>query len=155
MGFFSWLFGKKKDERDYEGSKIHPEQGFSYNTDDGGSKNGSGRRLRNAEEFFAFVDKHFEGYEMRKNAPVKYINPDYEDEDEEVRLYDRIIYTDGLPVAVMYTPHNRDHNRAFINAKEACEKEEIPFLNFYEHMPNEEEYVADRISEAIIAAEKD
>lgn len=153
MGFFSWLFGKKKDERDYEGSKIHPEQGFSYNTDDGGSKNGSGRRLRNAEEFFAFVDKHFEGYEMRKNAPVKYINLDYE--DEEVRPYDRIIYTDGLPVAVMYTPHNRDHNRAFINAKEACEKEEIMFLNFYEHLPNEEEYVADRISEAIIAAEKD
>ncbi len=154
MGFFSWLFGKKKDERDYEGSKIHPEQGYSYNkSQDGGRKTGSGRRLRNAEEFFAFVDKHFENYEMKKNAPVELINHDYE--GEEVRPYDRIIYTDGLPVVVMYTPHNRDHNRAFINAKEACSKAGIRFINFYAHFDNEEGYVADRISAAIIESEKD
>ena len=50
----------------------------------------------------------------------------------------------------MLTPHNRDNNLAFRNAKQACQAAGVPFINFYSHLPNEREYVVTRIRSMLL-----
>lgn len=47
---------------------------------------------------------------------------------------------------IMLTPHNRDRNAAYKNAKAAAGKK---FVNFYTHMNNERAYVIQRIKKFI------
>ena len=66
------------------------------------------------------------------------------------RPYSYALRRNGQPVAViMLTPHNRDHNAAFMNAKAAAQNSSIAFLNFYTHFQNERSYVVSRISDAL------
>ena len=66
------------------------------------------------------------------------------------RPYSYALRRNGQPVAViMLTPHNRDHNAAFINAKAAAQNSNIVFLNFYTHFQNERNYVVTRIRNAL------
>jgi len=52
-------------------------------------------------------------------------------------------------VLIMLTPHNRDRNSAFLNAKKSALNSNIKFLNFYTHFPNEQDYVVSRIKNAL------
>ena len=54
-----------------------------------------------------------------------------------------------IAVAIMLTPHNRDRNSAFLNAKKSALDSKIKFLNFYIHFPNERNYVVSRIKNAL------
>ena len=66
------------------------------------------------------------------------------------RLYSYALRRGGQPVAViMLTPHNRDHNAAFMNAKAAAQNSSVAFLNFYTHFQNERSYVVSRIRNAL------
>ena len=67
------------------------------------------------------------------------------------RNLDFCLYQNGrLCGAVMLTPHNRDNNLAFRNAKQACQAAGVPFINFYSHLPNEREYVVTRIRSMLL-----
>lgn len=136
MGLFSLLFGKKSKKE----KEIVRGGGHTYRENE--------LRARNAEEFFALVDGNFAENEIEKDVPVVKVNPAFT--ESGLRPYDRVIYVGGKPkAAIMYTPHNRDNNRAYLGAKEACEKAGVVFLNFYEHMLNAHDYVKTRISEAL------
>ena len=52
-------------------------------------------------------------------------------------------------VLIMLTPHNRDRNSAFLNAKKSALNSNIKFLNFYTHFSNEQNYVISRIKSAL------
>jgi len=52
-------------------------------------------------------------------------------------------------VLIMLTPHNRDRNSAFLNAKKSALNSNTKFLNFYTHFPNEQDYVISRIKNAL------
>ena len=52
-------------------------------------------------------------------------------------------------LVILLTPHNRDRNSAFLNAKKSAISSNIPFLNFYTHYPNERGYVVSRIRDAL------
>lgn len=60
--------------------------------------------------------------------------------------YDYCIFgAGGMKGVITVTDHNRDNNTAFRNAKRAAQVAGVPFINFYTHMPNERDYVVNRI----------
>lgn len=66
------------------------------------------------------------------------------------RPYTYVLYKGGrAAAAIMLTPHNRDNNKAFRGAKNACSKAGVPFINFYTHFSNERNYVINRIKSFI------
>ena len=66
------------------------------------------------------------------------------------RPYSYALKRGGQPVLViMLTPHNRDHNAAYMNAKAAAEKSSVAFLNFYTHFQNDRSYIVSRIRNAL------
>ena len=68
----------------------------------------------------------------------------------QCRPYSYALWRNGQPVAaIMLTPHNRDRNAAFLNAKAAALNSRIAFLNFYTHFQNERNYVVSRIRNAL------
>jgi len=54
---------------------------------------------------------------------------------------------DKLVLTILFTRHNGQKDQLFINAKEACERNGIKCLNFFEQFPNYESYVISRIRE--------
>lgn len=84
----------------------------------------------------------FSEYEVQREVPASAFGWDA----SPARPYSYCLYRDGyLAAAIMLTPHNRDSNMAFKNAKAACRDNGIPFINFYTHMPNDRQYVEGRI----------
>ena len=66
------------------------------------------------------------------------------------RPYSYALLRNGQTAAlVMVTPHNRDRNSAFRNARAAAQNSNVVFLNFYTHLPNERNYVVSRIRSAL------
>jgi hypothetical protein len=100
---------------------------------------------RKDKTFFAGVlQQEFPGYEIRQDVPVAELGG-------TGKPYDFGIYLAGQPRAVvMLTEHNRDNNAAYRNAKAAAAARGVPFLNFYLHMPNERDYVVNRVRSALV-----
>ena len=98
---------------------------------------------RNLPAFFGeLLSSEFPEYEVqtRVGAPALGLNAD------PCKPYDFILCRDGyVRAAIMLTPHNRDRNAAFLNARAAAQQMGIPFINFYLHYPNERSYVVQRI----------
>jgi len=68
----------------------------------------------------------------------------------DAKAYDVCLFKDGrIVLAMLLTDHNKDRNKYFINAKTICLDNNIKFLNFYSHYPNEESYVVSRINETL------
>ena len=66
------------------------------------------------------------------------------------RPYSFALVRDGKTAAViMLTPHNRDRNSAFLNAKKSAINSNVVFLNYYSHFANEHNYVVSRIRNAL------
>ena len=66
------------------------------------------------------------------------------------RPYTYALLRNGKTVAaIMLTPHNRDKNSAFLNAKKSALNSNVKFLNFYTHFSNERSYVVSRIKSAL------
>lgn len=83
---------------------------------------------------------YFPEYEVVKDVPVSNIGP------YTGKPYTFGLYQNGyLQAVVMLTEHNKDNNRAFLNARNACKEANIPFINFYTHFSNKEDYVCERI----------
>lgn len=84
----------------------------------------------------------FPAYEVQREVPASAFGWSV----SPARPYSYCLYSGGyLSAVIMLTPHNRDNNAAFRNARAACAENGIPFINFYTHMPNERQYVVERI----------
>ena len=66
------------------------------------------------------------------------------------RPYSYALLRNGkIAVVIMLTPHNRDRNSAFLNAKKSALDSNVKFLNFYTHFSNERNYVISRIKNVL------
>ena len=144
MGLFDKLVKKvvsavKGDEpqRKYE-QEIKPQQ---YNTANYGESD-------IYSYFSKIINNNFNEYEIKKNVPVA--NLDNKVNGLGYRDYNYLLCKNGrLCCAIMLTNHNCDKNKQFIGAKNTCLNVKIPFLNFYTHFENEEQYVINRIKSAL------
>lgn len=85
---------------------------------------------------------HFSDYEVRKN-----VSPAEFGGEDAARHFTYVLYLCGEAKAVvMVTPHNQDAKKAYRLAQEAARKAGLPFINFFSHFDNREEYVFDRLS---------
>ena len=99
------------------------------------------------EQFTSLVKATFGAdYEIVENYSPANINEEY----VEARAYNMAFFKEGrLVLTILFTEHNGDRNKYFINAKKACEENGITCLNFYKHFPNEDNYVINRIAESL------
>ena len=89
--------------------------------------------------FREIINEMFSGYTIREDVPVAELGG-------EGRAYDfALLNGTNFAGVIMLVEHNRDNNRAYKGAREAAEAAGVPFINFYTHMPNERDYVIERI----------
>ena len=100
------------------------------------------------EQYFdQILAAEFPDIQVIKNAPPEGVGiaP-----PSPCRPYSYALLRGGRTAAVMMlTPHNRDRNAAFLNAKKAAAASNVKFLNFYTHFSNERDYVVTRIRSAL------
>ena len=99
------------------------------------------------EQFVNFVKSVFGAeYQIAENYAVTNIEPTV----TEARPYTMAFFRDGrLVLTILFTRHNGEKNRYFLNAKGVSLNRGIPCLNFFEHFPNEDEYIVNRIRECL------
>jgi|GEM_PF-1893277 hypothetical protein len=94
--------------------------------------------------FSDILAENFPGLQIQKGIAASALG--WADIDMPVKNYDFLLKEkETVKGVIMLTPHNRDNNRAFKNAKVLAAKANVPFLNFYTHYPNEKGYVIERI----------
>ena len=95
-------------------------------------------RIENVVKF------QFEGYELRKNVPASVMNA-----GNGAVPYTYGLYYNGTPRAFINVIDQRNDYRLkrFRLSKEACEKASVPHFNFFSHLPNEIDYIANRLRE--------
>lgn len=140
MGFFSRIFNNNDD---------------SYGSS---SQNGRWQRMSFDERMMSILRELGDGYSVRRDIPIREL------EDEAGML----IYTRGrkrcLPSDISYGIYRDGRRVLFIRSWESCSAydrkanneirlycryKNIPLMDFFEYMPNEEAYMRQRISEAL------
>ncbi|MEA4911179.1 MAG: hypothetical protein VB092_01010 [Oscillospiraceae bacterium] len=92
--------------------------------------------------FASILSEEFSAYEVKTDVAPAQLGA----AAAPARAYDFALYKGGRAAGViLLTPHNRDRNAAFKNARAAAQKAGVPFINFYEHYPNERSYIVTRI----------
>lgn len=98
---------------------------------------------RGHEWFAGVLQSDFGEYLVREYVPVAELGGDG-------RPYDFLLVKNGAAcLAIMVTEHNKTNNRAFRGARTACEAAGVPFMNFFDFMANEQDYVVDRIRKSL------
>lgn len=102
---------------------------------------------KTSEQFVDLVKNTFGAeFNIVENFDVRNINPAV----MEARPYTlAFLRDDQVVLTILFTRHNGEKNRYFINAKRGCEERGIRCLNFFEHFPNEDNYVITRIRESL------
>lgn len=95
-------------------------------------------RIENVVKF------QFEGYELKKNVPASAMNA-----ENGAVPYTYGLYYNGTPRAFINVIDQRNDYRLkrFRLSKMACEKAGVPHFNFFSHLPNEIDYIANRLRE--------
>ena len=97
------------------------------------------------------LEKNFEElfpeYEVRKNVPASQLNAEAGAEN-----YSYGLFRNGQPKAmIMILMQSNDYRLARIRkAQAACQTQGIPYMNFMYHLPNREDYVANRLRSTIL-----
>ena len=142
MGVFDVLariIGKKlKDTIENSVSGIEIRTGYGY--DDGSGEEVLVRRL---EEVFM---TEYPDCEVHIG-----IEPSEIEVSTIAKNYDYGLYRDDRPVALFNVIRNRNDYKklAYREAKEIARRNGIPHMNFYIHLPNEKEYISNRIRNEI------
>lgn len=90
---------------------------------------------------------HFSDYEVRKD-----VSPTEFGGEDSARPFTYVLYLSGEAKAVvMVTRHNQDARKAYRLAQEAARKAGLPFINFFSHFDNREDYILDRLSKYLKA----
>ena len=147
MGFFSKLLGnvvsdaigstirKVQENQDYESSYSEPASESRQKESVTATTGGHTRAY-----FKDILYSEFSKYTVRENIPVSEIGG-------EGKSYDFGLYENGiLKGFVVLVEHNRDNNKAYKDSKLYANRANIPFINFYLHMPNEKKFVIYRIN---------
>lgn len=105
------------------------------------SKSSSGEKLLKSrlEEVFA---EEFPGYEVRKDLQAGVTG---------AKNYSYGLYLNGMPRAMIMVCNNGVHHavRGERLAEQASKSYGVPYMNFFAHLPNEKEYIANRLKENI------
>lgn len=128
MGFLSKLFG-------LSGSSSERRHG----------SRASGRELL-CRRIESIVENEFDEYELRTDIPASELCASY-----GARNYSYGIYKDdSLRVLIMIMRDNNDYRKKDVClSHEAAYLRGVPCLNFMPHLPNEEEYISNRLHENI------
>lgn len=101
----------------------------------------SGEKLlrQRLEEAFA---EEFAGYEVRK---------DLQSGVNGAKNYSYGLYLNGMPRAMIMVCNNGVHHsiKSERLAEQACLSYGVPYMNFFAHLPNEKEYIVNRLKENI------
>ena len=90
--------------------------------------------------FAGILAGQFGQYQVRENIPL-------DEFGAQGRPYDFGLYQNGALVAVVVLAgHNKTRNHPYWNSQKKAQELNIPFINFYTHMPNERDFVIDRIN---------
>jgi len=97
--------------------------------------------LVNIKAYFTeILESEFSQYQVRKSIPLSEFGA-------EGRSFDFGLYqNDRLVSVVVLAEHNRTRNHSYWNSEKKAQELNIPFINFYTHMPNERGFVIDRIN---------
>ena len=99
------------------------------------------------QKFDQILAAEFSDFKVVKNAAPESLGIKAPD---PCRPYSYALLRNGkTALAIMLTPHNKDRNWPFLNAKNAARDSNITFLNFYTHFTNERNYVVSRIKKAL------
>lgn len=118
-------------------------QNFSNNSRSAANRKSaaSGEKLlrQRLEEVFA---EEFAGYEVRK---------DLQSGVNGAKNYSYGLYLNGMPKAMIMVCNNGVHHsiKSERLAEMACQGYCVPYMNFFAHLPNEKEYIANRLKENI------
>ena len=125
-GFFAAIFAIRRSNRSRRPYEVNPS-------------------CKTKEEFVDLVKASFGAeYKIVENYEVKNIDPYV----YEARPYTLAFFrNEQLVLTILFTQHNGEKNKYFLNAKRACEVRGIKCLNFFEHFPNQDDYVINRIRE--------
>ncbi len=86
--------------------------------------------------------RHFSDYRVRMD-----VKPQEFGGNVHARNFTYVLYLDGdAKAVVMVTAHNHERKAEYRLAKQAAEAAGLPFINFFSHFDNREEYVFDRLS---------
>lgn len=86
-------------------------------------------------------------YEIKKQVPPSELG-----EHSKAKAYSYGIYRYGQPRAMIMilTDRNQYRRKEVLLAKEACERNGIPYMNFMSHLPNTSEYISNHLKENIL-----
>ena len=121
-------------------------------------------REKTAAEWNAYfkeiLQNEFSSYTIRENVPVTDLvgfaadecqlyttRPSQVYKAEWAQPFTFVLETDGKPkgVVMLGSGHSHDENVKYLIARMYAEKLDIPYINFYTQMPNEQNYVIGRI----------
>lgn len=127
MGFLSKLFGKRSST---------PSRPWYYVKRD--------EFIMNLETIIA---EEFSEYELRRNVPASEMTS-----NSQARDYSFGLYLDGSPKAfIMIMKDKNDYRKKdVVLAKQAAESNGIPYMNFMMHLPNEPEYISNRLKQNVL-----
>lgn len=102
--------------------------------------------LRNNIQKVFMRDWATKGYEMRTDVPASELNA-----AEGARNYSYGFYLNGEPKCMIMVLTNRNHYqlKAVRLAEQAARNAGATYLNFFTHLPNREDYIAERFQDEI------
>ena len=90
--------------------------------------------------FAEILASEFGQYQIRRDIPLGEFGVDG-------RPFDFGLYQNGQLVSVVVLAgHNKTRNHPYWNSEKLAKSLNIPFINFFTHMPNERGFVIDRIN---------
>lgn len=95
----------------------------------------------------SIVAEEWPGYELRKNVSSREMLA----QAGASEFYSYGIYHDGVPVAmIMLLRENNAYRRKEIQlAQQACQEQQIPYMNFMTYMANYRSYISERLRKNI------
>lgn len=89
----------------------------------------------------ACFSSHFPDYEVKRA-----VSPSEFGGSASARAFTYVLYLDGEAKAVvMVTRHNQDTKKEHRQAKDAADLAGLPFINFFSHFDNQEDYILNRL----------
>lgn len=99
----------------------------------------------NIQNVFA-RDWSTKGYELRTKVPASELNA-----PAGARAYSYGLYLNGTPKCMIMVLTDRNHYRRkdVVLAQQAARNAGVTYLNFFTHLPNREDYIAERLQKEI------
>lgn len=95
----------------------------------------------------SIIASEFSEYELRKDIPASEMTS-----NSGARDYSYGLYLNGSPKAfIMIMKDRNDYKkRDVVLARQAAESNGIPYMNFIPHLPNEPEYISNRLRQNVL-----